>query len=172
MADELVRQSVLDRLIGADLVRGGGAGEGRPARSWEESVKLLERNVLRDLEQLLNTRQVSEPAEPPYDHLSNSVYNYGLLDFTNLSADAAWTGDRIRRLIKEAIERFEPRLTDVEVVDPDEGESKSKETIVKRRVRFRVEATLRTDPDPERVEFDTVLETTSKRFEVSVEPHA
>jgi predicted component of type VI protein secretion system len=35
-----------------------------------------------------------------------------------------------------------------------------------------VEATLRTDPDPERVEFDTVLETTSKRFEVSVEPHA
>jgi len=172
MAEDLVRQSVLDRLIGADLVRGGGAEEGRPARSWEESVQLLERNVLRDLEQLLNTRQVSEPAEAPHDHLASSVYNYGLLDFANLSADAAGTADQIRRLIKEAIERFEPRLTDVEVVDPEEGEKTPKESIVRRRVRFRVEATLRTDPDPEKVEFDTVLETTSKRFEVSVEPHA
>ncbi|MGD8360020.1 MAG: type VI secretion system baseplate subunit TssE [Gemmatimonadota bacterium] len=172
MAEDLVRQSVLDRLMGTDLIRAGGGDKGRPARSWEESVKLLERNVLRDLEQLLNTRQVSEPAEAPFDHLADSLYNYGLLDFASLSADAAGTADQIRRLIQEAIERFEPRLTDVEVVDPDEGEQRPKEATLRRRVRFRVEATLRTDPDPERVEFDTVLETTSKRFEVSVEPHA
>ncbi len=172
MAEDLVRQSVLDRLIGSDIILDGGGGQGRPARTWEESVKLLERNVLRDLEQLLNTRQVSEPAEAPYEHLAESVYNYGLLDFASLSADAAGTGDLIRRLIKESIDLFEPRLTDVEVVDPGKEESEPDESRSIRRIRYRVEATLRTDPDPERVEFDTVLETTSKRFEVSVEPHA
>jgi type VI secretion system protein ImpF len=172
MAEDLVRQSVLDRLIGADLVYDGGSAQGRRPRTWEESVKLLERNVLRDMEQLLNARQISEPAEPPYEHLANSLYNYGLLDFANLSADAAGTAHEIRRLIKEAIERFEPRLMDVEVVDPEEDDPKAKSGSVTRRVRFRVEATLRTDPDPERVEFNTVLETTSKRFEVSAEPHA
>lgn len=172
MAEDLVRQSVLDRLIGADLLHGRGGNRGRTARTWEESVKILERNVLRDLEQLLNSRQVSEPAEAPHEHLANSVYNYGLLDFASLSADAAGTGDRIRQLIKEAIERFEPRLVDVRVVDPEEDEDSKSGGGARRRIRFRVEATLRTDPDPERVEFDTVLETTSKRFEVSLEPHA
>ena len=171
MAEDLVRQSVLDRLTGSDLVSGGGSRQGRPARTWE-SVKLLEKNVLRDLEQLLNTRQISEPAEAPYVHLAESVYNYGLLDFSSLSADSAGTGDLIRGLIKESIERFEPRLTDVEVVDPGKDELDADGGSSIRRIRYRVEATLRTDPDPERVEFDTVLETTSKRFEVSIEPHA
>lgn len=172
MADEMVRQSVLDRLTGADLLSHGGGGQGRRARTWEESVELLERNVMRDLEQLLNTRQISEPAESPYDHLANSLYNYGLVDFASMSADASETAERIRRFIKESIQRFEPRLMDVAVVDPGEGETGSGTGRSKRQIRFRVEATLRTDPEPERVEFDTVLETTSKRFKVNVGPNA
>ena len=104
MAEDLVKQSVLDRITGADLVVKGGGGRGRPARSWAESVDVLERNVLRNLEQLLNTRQVSEPAGPPHEHLERSLYNYGLLDFSNLSADSAWTPEEVRRLIKEAID--------------------------------------------------------------------
>ena len=172
MADDLVKQSVLDRLTGADLVVTGGGGKGRPARTWDESVRVLEENVLRDLENLLNTRQVSDPAGPPHEHVEKSLYNFGLLDFSNLSADSSRTPDEIRRLIKEAIELFEPRLTDVEVVDPLAGEGTDKNQRMRRTVRFRVEATLRTDPDPERVEFDTVLNVTNKRFEVSSEPHA
>ncbi len=171
MAEDMVRQSILDRLIGADSIAKGG-GEARPPRTWEESVELLERNVLRDLEHLLNTRQVSEPAESPLEHLAQSVYNYGLIDVGSLSADSALTGDEIRRSIKEAIERFEPRLADVEVVDPLEGSEEARARKLRRTVRFRVEATLRTDPDPERVEFDTVLEIATKRFEVKAEPHA
>jgi type VI secretion system protein ImpF len=172
MAEDLVKQSVLDRLFGSALVVAGGGGTGRPARTWEESVRLLERNVLRDLERLLNTRQVADPAASPHEHLERSVYNYGLLDFSNLAADSSRTPDEIRRLIKEAIELFEPRLTDVEVVDPDVGKDEESKGQLQRTVRFRVEATLRTDPEPERVEFDTVLDVTRKRFEVSGEPHA
>jgi type VI secretion system protein ImpF len=172
MTEDLVKQSVYDRLVGSDLVFTGGGGKGRPARTWEESVRVLEENVLRDLEHLLNTRQVSDPASSPHDHLEKSLYNYGLLDFSNLSADSSRTPDEIRRLIKEAIELFEPRLTDVDVVDPEEGKEPKDGWSLRRTVRFRVEATLRTDPEPERVEFDTVLDVTRKRFELSSEPHA
>jgi type VI secretion system protein ImpF len=171
MADELVRQSVLDRLIGADRISRGG-GEERPPRTWEESVEVLERNVLRDLEHLLNTRQVSEPAEAPLEQLARSIFNYGLIDVGSLSADSSLTADEIRRRIKESIELFEPRLADVEVVDPLQGTEEARIRKLRRTVRFRVEATLRTDPDPERVEFDTVLEVATKRFEVKAEPHA
>jgi type VI secretion system protein ImpF len=173
MAEDLVKQSVLDRITGADrVVTGGGGGEGRSARTWQESVDLLERNVLRNLELLLNTRQVAEPAVSPREHLAKSVYNYGLLDFSSLSADSSQTGNDVRRLIKKSIELFEPRLTDVEVVDPDLDDPEGKDLKRRRSVRFRVEATLRTDPDPERVEFDTVLDMTSKRFEVRSDSNA
>ncbi len=171
MPEDLVRQSVLDRLIGADLIAPGG-GAARPPRTWGESVELLEENVLRDLEQLLNTRQISEPAEPPLDHLSRSIFNYGLVDVATLSADSGLTPDEIRRRIKETIELFEPRLTDVDVVDPTEGSEQARGRKLRRTVLFRVEATLRTDPDPEQVEFDTVLEVATKRFKVKAEPHA
>lgn len=169
MAEDLVRQSVLDRLIGADLFRTGGSKEGRPARTWHESVAVLEQNVLRDVEALLNTRQVAHPAGTSHPHLAESIYNYGLLDVTTLSADSGETAHRIRRHIRETIERFEPRLADVDVVDPGEGEDEGRSAT--RMVRFRVEATLRTEPDPERVEFDTVLELATKRFEVSRKGH-
>lgn len=171
MAEDLVRQSVLDRLIGTDLVRKGGSEVGRRPQTWQESAAILEQNVLRDVEALLNTRQISTAAGPPYVHLPESLYNYGLMDITTLSADSALTAHEIRRYIKESIERFEPRLSDVEVVDPLADEEESKTKTMTRTVRFRVEATLRTDPDPEHVEFDTILELASKRFEVSKEGH-
>lgn len=160
MAEPLVRQSVLDRLTGDDLLYEGAGDRGRPPRTWEDSADLLRRNLLRDLEWLLNTRQVSEPADDTYEHLRRSVYNYGLRDISTFSADSSETADELRRVIERTIERFEPRMTDVRVTLVTDASSKD------RTVRFHVEGTLRTEPDPERVEFDTVLEITSKRFEV------
>lgn len=171
MAENLVKQSVLDRITGADRVTMGG-GESRPARTWGESVDLLEKNVLKHLENLLNTRQVADPADSEHEHLSRSLYNYGLMDFAGLSADSSQTPEEVRRLIKKAIQLFEPRLADVEVVDPDQDEEEKKKKTLLRTVRFRIEATLRTDPDPERVEFDTILDLTSKRLEVRSDSHA
>ena len=65
--------------------------------------------------------------------------------------------------IEATIEQFEPRLTDVRVRLVESGTSTG------RRVEFSIEGTLLTEPDPEQVEFDTVLEITSRRFKVS--PH-
>jgi type VI secretion system protein ImpF len=161
MAEPLVRQSVLDRLIGEDVVYEGAGDRGRPPRTWDDSVTLLQRNLLRDLEWLLNARRTTDAAGPPHEHLSRSVYNYGLRDIATFSADASETPDELRRTIEATIELYEPRLTDVRVKLVESGSSTS------RKVKFLVEGTLRTEPEPEQVEFDTVLEITSKRFEVS-----
>jgi type VI secretion system protein ImpF len=163
MAESLVRQSILDRLLGEDLLYEGAGDRGRPPRTWEESVTVLKRNLLRDLEYLLNTRRTTDVARDPHDHLSRSVYNYGLKDIATFSADSSETPDEVRRTIERAIALFEPRLTDVRVTLTEAGKSTD------RKVEFHIEGTLQTEPDPERVEFDTVLEIAKKRFEIS--PH-
>jgi type VI secretion system protein ImpF len=93
--------------------------------------------------------------------LEESAFNFGLPDITNLSADSSETPARLRRYIEGAIERFEPRLTRVRVTLRDAGDPTD------RRVQFLIEADLRVEPDPERVEFDTVLDVSSGKFAVS-----
>ncbi|MDX1394526.1 MAG: type VI secretion system baseplate subunit TssE [Gemmatimonadota bacterium] len=161
MSEPLVRQSVLDRLTRRDLLYQGAGDRGRTPRTWDESAELLKRNLLRDLEWLLNTRQVSEPADETYPHLRRSVYNYGLRDISTFSADASETADELRKVIEDTIESFEPRLADVRVRLEADADSRH------RTVRFHIEGTLRTEPDPEQIAFDTVLEITSKRFELT-----
>jgi type VI secretion system protein ImpF len=144
-----VRQSLLDRLVRSD--------EPEP-ESWEDSVEALKRNLLRDLEWLLNTRETGSPAAPPRVELERSIYNYGLPDFASMSADSASTPARLLRSIEREIELFEPRLKDVKISRDDSGKTKG------RNLKFVIEATLRLDPHTERVEFDTVLEMHSGRF--------
>jgi type VI secretion system protein ImpF len=78
-----------------------------------------------------------------------------------MSADAAATPARLNRSIEREIELFEPRLSDVRI---SRAEGDDKKT---RSLKFVIEATLRLDPDPERVRFDTVLEMNSGRFTVA-----
>jgi type VI secretion system protein ImpF len=141
------RQSLLDRLVRSDQPE---------SNSWDDSVKELKKNVLRDLEHLLNTREMGTPAAAPHVELERSIYNYGLPDFASMSADASSTTTRLLRSIEREIELFEPRLKDVKI-SRDVG-SKN------RSLSFVIEATLRMDPHSERVEFDTVLEMHSGRF--------
>jgi type VI secretion system protein ImpF len=94
------------------------------------------------------------------------MYNYGIPDIASLSADSSETAGRLVRFIEKAVEDFEPRLSDVRVTLAESG-SKSD-----RRVEFLIEANLRVEPDPERVEFDTVLEVTSGKFALSTRKSA
>ena len=149
---QTVRQTILDRLTQDDAAE---------PRSWEASVELLKSNLLRDLEKLLNTRQTGERLGPEHAEVERSIFTYGLPDFASLSAEAAATPSRLLRAIEEEIERFEPRLDDVRISlgDPEDG--------ITRRMSFVIEATLRVDPEPERVEFDTVLEMDSGQIKIS-----
>ena len=128
------------------------------AKTWEASIATFKANLLRDLEWLLNTRESGDPAEAPYSELERSIYNYGLPDFASMAADSGSTRTRLQRSVEREIELFEPRLKDVRVTVSDEGKGGV------RAMRFEIEAMLRLDPDPERIEFDMELELTDGRF--------
>jgi type VI secretion system protein ImpF len=154
--ERTVRHSVLDRLI--DRTPQLAAD---PPLPWEESVRELRQSVLRDLEWLLNTRRIAEPAPDRYPETQRSVYHYGLPDISSVSADSDSVRRRLLRQIEESIQLYEPRLTSVRVTPVEVDEEGH------RQIRFVIEALLRMEPNPERVAFDTVLEIASGTFQIS-----
>jgi len=150
-----VQQSVLDRLLDFEPRVAGD-----PPLSWTESVARLRNSVRRDLEWLLNTRRISEPAPDDFPEVQASVYHYGLADITSLNRDARGTPETLRRRIEECVRLFEPRLSNVQVVIR-EGSADARQ-----RLHFAIQALLEMEPDPERVMFDTVLETGTGSFSV------
>jgi len=153
--DAAVTLSVFDRLIDADPRNSSEAPLTRA-----QSVRALRDGVRRDLEWLLNTRQVAFPPPEGLRELHRSVYVYGLPDFSgyNLGAIAAET--RLTRHLQAALKFFEPRLARVRVVPVEPLEAKT------RTFRFRIEALLMMDPAPEHISFDTVLQLTTSQYEV------
>ncbi|HTR77603.1 MAG TPA: type VI secretion system baseplate subunit TssE [Gemmatimonadaceae bacterium] len=153
--ERAVTQSIIDRLT--DLDR----GTGDPHMSFMESVRAYKASVQRDLEWVLNTRQTPEPAPEQLEELRRSVYHYGLPDLTSLDRDSRHARDMLLRRVEGAIANFEPRLEDgrVSVVE-QEGEN------FRRELRFYLEGTLRMDPSPEHVVFDTVLHISSGEYDI------
>jgi type VI secretion system protein ImpF len=148
---------MLDRLL--------QTGEPEP-RTWSESVRALKASLMRDIDWLLNTRRIADTAPASLTELRQSVYHYGLPDVTSLSADSTETKRLLMRQVEECLRQFEPRLTSVRV---SEAESRAGSA---RQLRFVVEGILQLDPVPEPVVFDTVLDSSSGRFNVSGSRHA
>ena len=155
--ERTVQPSILDRLtddeprISAD-----------PRMTYEESLRRFKAGVQRDLEWLLNTRRTPLPAPDEFEELRNSLFHYGMPDITSLSRDSGESRTRLRAQVEEALALFEPRLSNVQVTVLEiEGEAH------RRELRFIVEATLRLDPTPEQVVFDTVMHFSSGQIDVS-----
>lgn len=150
--ERLARRPVLDRLL--------QTGEPEP-RTWSESVRALKASVLRDIDWLLNTRRIAQAVPEALTELQRSVFLYGLPDVSSLSADAAETRRHLKRQVEECLRLFEPRLTGVRVSEAgDQGGTN-------RQLRLVVEALLDLDPEPEPIVFDTVLDSSSGRFNVT-----
>jgi len=156
-----LRLSVLDRLI--DLAPRQPDDE---PSSLARSSADLRAAVRRDVEWLLNTRRIAEPAPDDLVEVGQSVYHYGLPDINSMSADAPDVALALRRHVETALALFEPRLFNVRVSTPEEGEG------ARRQLHFRIEALLRMDPTPEQVQFDTVLEVSSGKYQVAGESRA
>ena len=136
-----------------------------PPWTRAQSLRQLKASIRRDIEFLLNARRT--PINPPASarELPRSVYAYGLPDVTGVSLDTDDDQRHLARAMESAITLFEPRLTNVTVVlQPAPGPA--------RVVRFRIEGTLRVDPAPERVFFDTALHLSSAKYEVEGEKRA
>jgi type VI secretion system protein ImpF len=144
--ERTVQPSVLDRLTDAE-----------PRTSADQRVSYLESlhqfkaSVQRDLEWLLNSRRTPSPSPESFEELRTSLYNYGIVDVTSLG-DNMMSRERLLKQVDEAIAMFEPRLANVRIsIVEQEGEAH------RRELRFIIEGTLRLDPTPEQVAFDTVL---------------
>ena len=149
--------SVIDRLVGEELLADELAVPGG-ARS--DPTLLYRAGVRRNLEWLLNTRRVIEPAPDAFPEVQRSIYHFGLPDVTSLGSDSEANRRELSQMVAEAIETFEPRLSNVRVSIPPAAAGE-------RGVRFVIEATLRVDLDEERIELDTLLETSSGRFSIT-----
>jgi type VI secretion system protein ImpF len=127
-----------------------------------QSIEAFKNGVRRDIEWLLNTRQGIESEYGK--ETDRSLYTYGLPDIAWLSM----AGDPDRKLllaaIRDAITKFEPRIGDVRVKLATGSDQQS--------VRFILEGTLKLDPSPEPVTFDTVLDLSSGEYKVPGESGA
>ena len=155
--ERTVQPSVLDRLTDESP---RSSADSRI--TYAESLRLFKVAVQRDLEWLLNTRRIVDAATEEFEELHKSVYNYGMPDITSLSRDSMAARTQLLRQVEETLAIFEPRLTNVRVSMVEvEGEA------LRRQLRFTVEATLRLDPTPEQVMFDTVLHFSSGQIDVA-----
>jgi type VI secretion system protein ImpF len=135
-----------------------------PVRARSKTVAEIKQSVRKDLQRLFNTRQgfpgEPRPGQPELvGELQNSLLTYGLPDFCSTSVTSPLDQNRIRRALKLAIERFEPRLCDVDVKLLPTAASE-------RALHFLIVANLRVKPAPEAVTFDTVLLIASGEYRI------
>jgi type VI secretion system protein ImpF len=136
--------SVLDRLLGDSGV-------------W--TVESAKRAVKRDLEWLLNSRRAVSKHPTTFKPLGQSLVTYGLPDLASICPVAAGDQQKLRLEIQETIKRFETRLTRVRV-------TLEAALTPERSVRFRIDALLRAEPEPEPVVFDSILRLDDQTFEI------
>ncbi len=147
--------SILDRLIDLDPVVSQ-----EPVQFRLQDIRQVKASVVRDLENLLNTKRAV--ADPPdaCRNLRDSLYVYGLKDFTAQSSGGGLIRQHLRLEIERTISRFEPRLRNVVVQLEPEGERD-------RTLRFRISAMLVVEPLAEPVAFDTILDVGRAQFKVA-----
>ena len=157
-----VTLSVLDRLTDNDPK----SPTVEAPLSRAESVRLLKAGVRRDLEWLLNTRRTPDDPGVSRGETENSLYNYGLPDFSAYSIASQKDQSRLIRALQAAVKTFEPRMANVRIL-PLEVTSTGLRTL-----RIRIEALLLMDPAPEHISFDTTLQLTTGDFRVKEDSDA
>lgn len=153
--DPQAQASVLDRLIDDDP---GNTRESDRYRRMD--LKATMAVVVRDLERLLNTRRNIARLAAAFKAVDQSVFVYGLRDFTAENPNDPATLQLIRQDVENTIAKFEPRLKNVKVrlVAGDETE---------RKLSFRVSGLLVVDPIREPVTFDTYYDATRKEYVIT-----
>lgn len=148
-----LKPSILDRLIDPE--------SSGTAMMQGYSVRQMYTAVLRDLEDLLNVRQTYRDLPEHYAAARDSILMYGLPDLASVESGSAEARAEIGRAIREVIERFEPRLRDLNVslLNPEEDRTAQS-------LRFRIDARLSVEPSPD-VAFDTILEVASGHYLVT-----
>lgn len=138
LVKQYIQLSVFDRLNHRAALSSGQVSD----------IETVRQAVLRDVENLLNTRR--NTIKPPVScrHLNESLYVYGLEDFVSQNPKNPEVRKALKTSIKEAINKFEPRLKHIDVdFDSEPGNAHN--------LCFKVKAMLYADPVQEPIYFDT-----------------
>ncbi|MBX3443874.1 MAG: type VI secretion system baseplate subunit TssE [Planctomyces sp.] len=152
-----VRQSLLDRLIDERVDPTQSSRQAQSARVLRESVR-------RDLEDLFNSKRQWQTWPDAWEELNESLVNYGLPDFSGVVYAGPQSQGALQRILEETIERFEPRLSDVQVEFQKRRRSQT------RKLMFKVRAVLRMDPWTEPVAFESDVEPGSGAIRIRETP--
>jgi type VI secretion system protein ImpF len=146
--------SLLEKLTNSSyLERPGQILSGLP-------IDELIHSVAKDLEALLNTRCVLRGEDLKSFPLSTeSVYNFGIPDFSSLSLASSADRSHICTAIKTTIENQDRRLSDVQVAIQGD-------TFSARHLVFTIQAVLRVSQSDQLVNFDAHFEPAAQRYSV------
>ena len=143
---QILQISILDRLIDEEP---GLSRE--PAQHRTFTIGQVKAAVTRDLENMLNTRRNIQVPPATFEELNNSLFVYGVRDYTAQNPRSPAAKQQLRLDIEQTLRRFEPRLRNVTVqMEPA--------TASERNLRFRISAVLVADPVTEPVTFDTFFD--------------
>ncbi len=123
------------------------------------NIQQLKDSVARDLEELLNTRNIPLEEIEDYPHVKKAVLNFGILDFVGLSTANPLHRDQICRAIQATIADQETRLSHVQVfmhIDSDHVGS----------LLLTIKGVLNIRPIQEPVVFDAVLNPATQQYSI------
>jgi type VI secretion system protein ImpF len=146
--------SILDRLIDREP-----NVTHEPAREGF-SVGQIKDSVARDLENLLNTRRSILVPSNLCKEVKNSLFVYGLSDYTSRNPGNVSVRSQLRLEIEKTLARFEPRLKNITVhVDSP--------AVGNRELKFRITGVLVVDAISEPVVFDTNYDLTRSHYTIT-----
>lgn len=155
MATENFVPGVWERLMAAS---DGDQNEIARPRSAIEQIKA---SVAQNLEDLLNTRlALPEGMLNRYPACSKSILNFGIADFAALCLTSSEDRQSICAHIKQAVDRFEPRLSKTRIEISSDPDAINK-------LHFIIAGKLKTFNAAQRVEFSAVLQPSTLRYSVS-----
>ncbi|WP_305824616.1 type VI secretion system baseplate subunit TssE [Massilia brevitalea] len=146
---------LFDRLDNDDTPASGNRRD-MHARAMDEAM----RSITRDLQALLNTRSAISPAAlVPYNEVSGSIVNYGLIDFAGMCMNSDTDQRKICQAVQAAIQRHEPRLHEVAVtLRPRKGAIN--------RVDLVITARLKSGPLNEPMSFNAVFRPSLQQYSI------
>ena len=152
---DTLRACILDRLLDLEP-----AVSHEPVQSRYCSIGQIKASLVRDLENLLNTKRHIFMPPSGYCEVNNSLFVYGLHDFTSLNPRSPSVKQQIRLDIEKTISRFEPRLKNlaVQLEAPTQND---------RNFRFRITGVLVVEPIREPISFDTYFDVNRGEYRIS-----
>jgi type VI secretion system protein ImpF len=156
MADSVnLTASLLDRLLDDDPSQ---TRESEQQRIVSEQTII--NSVIRDIENLLNTRCSPIDIPKSFTSLSASLIGYGIRDFSVENPETSIVRQKLCKEIESAIQRYEPRLKKAAVRLDRRGKKKG-------RLYFIITGMLVVDPLNEPVSFDTFFDVGRNRYIIS-----